>query len=178
VKGFTMIELMVTIGIAGVLMAFAVPSMKNMITGRAVQSQSASLVASLKFARTEAMKRSAPVAVCRTTPAAPQTCATASGAWQSWMVFADRANNGTFESANDLALRVENSATTNVVYPSDATTVVTFQANGLATTGAKTWQFDPTVASTSSSFKRYQRKVCLNAQGRVSNVDGNTACST
>jgi type IV fimbrial biogenesis protein FimT len=178
VKGFTMIELMVTIAIAGVLMAVAVPSLKGMITGRAVQSQSASLVATLRFARAEAMKRSAPVSVCRTTPAAPTTCAGTAGAWQSWIVFADRPAVGTYDSASDLVLRVENSATTNITYPSETATLVTFQSNGLATTGAYMWTFNSTVDTTSSSYKRYQRQVCLNAQGRVSNIDGNSTCST
>jgi len=180
-RGFTMIELMVTIAIAGTMMGLAIPALKAMITGRAVQAQSSALVSTLRFAKAEALKRGAPVSVCRTTAAAPDSCAGTAGTWQTWMVFADRGTAGTVD-AGDTKLRVENGATTNVAFKSlpDAT-YVSFQSTGIVTTdsGATlplTWEFDPTVDTGSSAYKRYERQVCLNAQGRVSNIDGNASC--
>jgi type IV fimbrial biogenesis protein FimT len=180
-RGFTIIELMVTLAIAGTLVGLAVPSLKGMISGRAVQAQSAALVSTLRFAKAEALKRGAPVSVCRTTPASPDSCAGTPGGWQAWMVFADSGTAGTVD-AGDKKLRVENGATNGVVFPTlQNVNYVTFQSTGIVTThsGAAlplTWKFDPTVDSGSSAFKRYQRQICLNAQGRVSQIDGNSTC--
>jgi len=180
-RGFTIIELMVTLAIAGTMAALAMPSFKGMISGRAVQAESNALVSSLRFAKAEAVKRSGPVTVCRTTVASPNTCAGTAGTWQTWMVFTDGGTRGTFDSS-DVRLRIENGPTTNVNFDSLASVqYLTFQSTGIVTSNAAlpvTWVFKPTVDPTSSSFKRYQRSVCLNSQGRVSNVDGNTACST
>jgi type IV fimbrial biogenesis protein FimT len=182
-RGFTIIELMVTLAIAGTMAALAVPSFKGMISSRAVQAESSALISSLHFAKAEAVKRSGPVTVCRTTAASPNTCAGTAGTWQTWMVFSDGGTRGTFDSS-DVRLRIENGPTTNVNFASLANVqYLTFQATGIVTINAGatlpvTWTFNPTVDTSSSSYKRYQRNVCLNSQGRVSSVDGNTACST
>jgi type IV fimbrial biogenesis protein FimT len=180
-RGFTLIELVVTIAIAATLAGLAVPSLNGMISGRAVQTESSSLVATLRFAKAEALKRGAPVSVCRTTTASPDSCADTAGAWKTWMVFADRGTAGSVD-AGDTKLRVENGTMGNVDFETLANVdYVTFQSTGIVTTNAGaalplTWKFNPTVDSSSSAYKRYQRQVCLNAQGRVSNVDGNSSC--
>ena len=71
---------------------------------------------------------------------------------------------------------------TNVTFESLANVnYVTFQATGIVTTNSGAalpfaWKFSPTVDTGSSAYRRYQRQVCLNAQGRVSNIDGNASC--
>jgi type IV fimbrial biogenesis protein FimT len=61
--GFTIIELMVTVALVGTLAAYALPSLKILITNQRVRGVSSDLVASLIFARSEAIKRNAQVSL-------------------------------------------------------------------------------------------------------------------
>lgn len=61
--GFTLVELMVTIFVAAVLMAIAIPSFKHAIQSTQTSAVTNDLLADLKFARTEAVSRGNEVAV-------------------------------------------------------------------------------------------------------------------
>lgn len=58
---FTLVELMVTLVLMGVIAAFAFPSFSNMIQNNQSQSASSSLLSALNFARSEAVTRSSTV---------------------------------------------------------------------------------------------------------------------
>ncbi len=64
-SGFTLIELIVTVTIAGVLMSLAAPSFSNFVKNNRLSSQANAIMADLAFARSEAVKRGAPVTICR-----------------------------------------------------------------------------------------------------------------
>ncbi|MCP3661179.1 MAG: prepilin-type N-terminal cleavage/methylation domain-containing protein, partial [Gammaproteobacteria bacterium] len=63
VKGFTLVELMITILILAILLGFAVPSFQAMMRNNAVVAASNQLLGALLLARSEAVKREAPVTV-------------------------------------------------------------------------------------------------------------------
>lgn len=54
-RGFTIIELMVALAVAGVLLAIAVPSFRNVTASNALRSTSADLVTALHTARAQAV---------------------------------------------------------------------------------------------------------------------------
>lgn len=166
------------------LLALAAPMLRDFVSSRAVASQAADLVATLRFARGEAMKRTHPVSVCRIDTPTAQACSRSTGVWQYWMVFVERANRGVFDPG-DVMLRVENAGSATVAYtPLAETTYISFQATGIALWNAPAplqtlrWEFDPTIPRASPAYLRAVRYVCLNGQGRVAVVDGNSQCST
>jgi len=56
-RGFTLLELLVTVAVAAVLMSLAVPSMRELIALQRLKSINAELVTDLQYARSEAVSR-------------------------------------------------------------------------------------------------------------------------
>jgi len=81
-RGFTTVELMVTVAILAVLTAIAVPSLRGLVQQQRVKTASFDIYAGLILARSEAIKRNASVTVTPTGAdwAAGWTTADANGA--------------------------------------------------------------------------------------------------
>ena len=63
-NGFTLLELLVTIIIAGILFGIGIPAMGDFIRNSRMTATANDLVAAMHFARSEAIKRRSPVVVC------------------------------------------------------------------------------------------------------------------
>lgn len=90
IRGFTIIELMVTVAVLAVAVAIAVPTYTNMLINNRMASKTNEFVASLHYTRSEAVKRGANVRACASSDGV--TCAT-TGDWdQGWIVFVEAAS--------------------------------------------------------------------------------------
>lgn len=65
--GFTLIEAMIVLTIAGILAAIAVPSFRSFVLGQRVKTTTSDVYAALIMARSEAMKRNATVSMNQAT---------------------------------------------------------------------------------------------------------------
>lgn len=96
-QGFSLMELMVALAVAGVILGIAVPNFRDFMRNSRLTSASNDLIASINLARTEAVKRQLPVAICASANpnGAPPTCsgAWASGASSAWVVWVDADND-------------------------------------------------------------------------------------
>ncbi|ACR11044.1 hypothetical protein TERTU_3176 [Teredinibacter turnerae T7901] len=100
-SGFTIIELMVVVAIAAVLMVLAVPSFEDSSAKSAVRAGVNNLQSDLAFARSTAITRSRPVAICASDTSAGRNCGT--GDWnEGWLVFLDPNSNGALDAGEEL----------------------------------------------------------------------------
>lgn len=96
--GFTLIELMVTIAIAAIVLTMGVPSFLSLIQNNRMITVTNDFVTDLNLARSEAIKRSSRVTLCKSADGA--TCIQ-EGDWsQGWIVFTDPNDNGDFDGAD------------------------------------------------------------------------------
>lgn len=63
-SGFTLIELMVVVGLVSILAALASPSWSDLITSNQIRSAVNEWNASVQFARTEALRQNTPITLC------------------------------------------------------------------------------------------------------------------
>jgi len=129
--GFTLVELLITIGIAGVLAVLAVPSFSSFINSTRQSSVSMQLVSDLNHARSEAIKRNNRVLVCVRNSAGTD-CATGTN-WQAgWLVCIDADSDNTCDAtstANPNPLDVRPTLNSNLTLTGSAA-VIRFNPDG------------------------------------------------
>lgn len=165
-RGFTIVELMVTLAILVILATIGVPMFTSGITRAGMDSAISDMAASLAVARSEAISRSQRVVICKS--AAPDVaeaslaCGGGDDAWNDgWIVFADADSDGVYDAGETVIRRrgpVNNVAiTTGGHY----TTRVTYGTVGRPTQN-DTFTFTPSASSGLAA-----RTITVSSSGRV-----------
>ena len=105
--GFTLLELVVVVAVAGILLVTGVPALQDMVRNNRLVTETNDLVAHLNLARSEAIKRRTRVAICSSTAAGAAVPACDGGTdWDTgWVVFVDADSDGVVDSAADVIRR-------------------------------------------------------------------------
>lgn len=107
-RAFSLIEMLMTIGLISIVMAISAPSLVTMIRNARLSGASEELLTSLLLARAEAIKRNTLVVVCNSADpnASSPTCKDSSPDWKTgWLIFVDKDGSGAFNTGDTL-LRV------------------------------------------------------------------------
>lgn len=178
-KGFTLVELMVTISILAILLAIGVPNLREFILKQQVSADANTLASAIRLARSEAMKRSGVVTICPSLdPAAetPTCVANNTTDWSTgWLIFVDypptsTGSTGTYEAVDTL-IRVEQGIRSGRITSSDSGKGVSFLSNGISSNALASY----TISSSADDHPLVQRCVVISRQGRATSTAG--ACT-
>ena len=156
--GFTLIELMVTIAVLAIVTAIAVPSMRSLILANRLTAASTELVTSLQLARSEALRRNAPVTVCASADGAG---CSESAAWDRWIILGHNNINNTDEVIRDTGAQ-------GGVQVSGPATGIRFRATGMLSAGATI-----TACLPEDGLSDNQRVITMTMSGGVSTAKNN-----
>ncbi len=129
-KGFTLVELLATISIATILLAAATPSFVEMSRKNRLVTYTNDFIATVNLARSEAIRRGAPVSICHS-----NDTTSCSGTWSDgWIVFYDKNGNDAVDPGDSVlrtheALSQSYSLGTNPTFAAG----ITYGADGAAT---------------------------------------------
>lgn len=142
-KGFTLLELMVTLFIAAILMAIAIPSFETLINNSRMNSAYSSLVTELNYARSEAVQRNTSVTICASSNQA--TCSNTNNWHLGRLVFVDVNGNGAV-NAEDTLLKVFPRSEANISMISAVFTnasFIVYNSNGTVNQAGTLFVCDP-----------------------------------
>lgn len=152
--GFTLLELMVTVSIAAILLALALPSFQSSMRSNRVATATNELLASLALARSEAVRNTRGAGLC--TSADGASCG---GGWNSgWLVWADPNGNGVVD-AGETVIRYSQGKASTVI--TGSATSIAFTPRGRAAGGLQTISIVPSDATTPA------RCVTINVTGQT-----------
>jgi type IV fimbrial biogenesis protein FimT len=164
--GFTMIELLMTITVAGILLGIAMPAFRSFVLNDRDIGQINSLVSSLNYARSEAIKLASPTGITVCPSALGLACDPGSTAWSlGWIVIDTNAADCAPAAACTPLQTVPALAGSNTVTPvGGAATGITFSSSGLVAGPPGTTL---TIRVCDTRGAAYARDVEVNATGRV-----------
>ncbi|MEE9397867.1 MAG: GspH/FimT family pseudopilin [Methylococcales bacterium] len=154
-KGFTLIELMVTLSVSAILLTVGIPSFRSMTLNNKRNTEINKLVTDLAVARSESIKRGFNVSVCKS-----NDNATCSGTWaDGWIVFVNTDNDiPAVVDAGELIIRVSQGS--NWVPSGEYSTHITYSPTGFVNSGGHLKYCDDRGA-------KFARAVILEISGRT-----------
>jgi len=165
-QGVNLLEMMAALAVLAILLGLGVPSFTQMIRNNRVVANANELVVTFSAARSEAVKRGLPTAVCARTGPTSDECRTGTANdWGSgWLIFTDQAGTAGVIDDDDEILQRFAAVPAGITLLTNDRPMVRFAASGLPATGAVDATF--TIRHT-DCVGNNQRTVKITATGRL-----------
>ena len=184
-RGFTLIEILVAISILSILTAIAMPSFTATIQRFSANAIRDEMIASLQFARSEAIRlqlpNATPIRMTRTPAVAPCTATTTTaGVWTcGWQIYQDINNNQAFD-AGDILIQQSTvpagfAVTENNTTPQNTITIDRWGQY----TPAPLLVIAPIISGTATASDPSANALCMGVSGKLTKVthtSGDVAC--
>ncbi|WP_423820881.1 GspH/FimT family pseudopilin [Salinisphaera sp. SPP-AMP-43] len=132
-RGFTLLELLVTMAVAVILVTVAVPSYRGIVARNTLAANVNDLIGALNYARSEAVSRGRTVYVCASHD---QRSCSHDGDWsRGWLVYAPDPRYADDQPNADNRLRVHGATGSGFAVTSADPSPLSFNANGFAISG-------------------------------------------
>ena len=130
-RGFSAIEILVVLVIAGVLMALAVPALRDLVQSNRTLSETSALASDIELARSTAIQTGTAVSMCASSNAS--TCNVTDGNWHSgWLAFNDINGNARLDPGETIIRNQPAFAGLDTVISTPRTNTFTFNRIGMA----------------------------------------------
>ncbi len=165
-RGFTVIEVMVTISILAVLIALAAPSFTLLIERWRVRDTVEAMISTLYLARAEGIKRGGRVGIEKIPKTAPGCkLANTNEEWGcGWFIFEDSNSDGKWQATEVKIQTVTTKANVNVIHKSGGTSIKVDRYGMMSGLNAKGFIFAPEPSGISSPATQ---GICMSSGGRI-----------
>ena len=166
VRGFSLIELMVTVGILAILAALAGPSFQPLIDKWRVQQTVDNMKTTIYYARSEGIKRGGRIGIQKNAQGTDGcTLAKTTQEWGcGWFVFADTNDNGTWQKDEEILQTTPALTKINVIHNGGGANIKVNRYGKLGSLNAKGFFFNPDSTGVASSATR---SLCMSSGGRI-----------
>lgn len=165
--GFTLVELLVTISVLAVLVAAAMPGMRDFVVGNRLSSNVNSFIGLINYARSEAIARNQDVMVCPKSSGATTCASTTSWNTHDIQAFVDEDGSGQRNGTEPVlkTIAAVDPSDTTTAFDQDSNVALVFGSAGFARTAQI---FKIHVKSEDETYRaRFGRTVCVSKAGRV-----------
>lgn len=182
-RGLTLIELMMTLAVAGVLLTVAAPGFQQLLNSSRINGASQELAAAVHLGRAEAVRHNRRALLCRSTDGS--ACSGTANTWPGWILFIDANGNGERDTAEALIQAGSFSGPVQVISSPAITAVserVVFRADGIARAAdtisllAGTWAI--CVPTTMPAQNVRELNLASGTRTTLRARNGNGACAT
>lgn len=156
-SGMTVIEVLITLAVVGVLLSVAMPSLSGFVENGQVNNDTSNLYNSLQLARSHSATRNTRISLCKIDPATPAVCANAAN-WESgWIVFEDVDQDDVRDAGEEIFFTSMGMSPNTIVSTTDFASVISFlPSGGVASNGILTICVNGNIANS----------ISINATGR------------